>query len=1021
MPPVTSFKPKHVNQDAQIEFWRGHPVQAALDIFGATDPDFDLSMPQRHILESRWRHSYELDILGRGNGKCIALDSLVLTSRGMMTMTDMAPDKRPAIGDASPCSFTVHNGSHVVDATHWYDDGVQDGWTIENDATPSTSGTHQHKVLVWRDGHEVECRLDEVAVGDHLIVPRGQMIFGSDTRLTFSPRPYAGGRPASDVNIPTHLNPDLAYMLGLLVGDGTCGYENWIGLSSADRELLDVFSNTCQELFGIRPSEDKDKRSACFDSRLSSAHVRDFLDQIGLGRHKAEFKTVPQCILRGPEWGWRAFLRGLFDTDGSAEAGYVSYCSSSRKLIDQVQVALLNLGILSFRRQRTDRAWEIYIGSDALRTFERVVGFGLQRKRIRLVRLCQKPVNPNRDVVPGVANLLDALTTDAHRCRIVLSRRLGDLRRKLNSYRTQACQPSYASLQKILDKLPELSGTAAYNQLAKLCRERPFFSRVTAKHVYRGHVADLVVPDGNLFCANGIVQHNTWINALHAWLLAILYPGQRIGLIAPSFRQAKLMFTELENLYRISPLIQECVEHGPVVAPEKCHVRLKAAPYKIGSVIEALPMGVDGNKIRGARYYVVLADELAQIDADTLDIVVGGFLATAQNPMKRAKMFLRLEKELALGLISEEEMKRQMGGGNKFYGTSTAFYQYNHLWERQSQLIQDIYHTKQMLIRKGEPHEHLVVKGGPLHDGMIPARYLSDGKSAMCVHPYWDMDKGMLDMESVERQQRIMSNYQFRMEYECFSPPDSEGFFRRSLLEAARQHNSFSATMRPRPGLINVMGIDPGRVSDNFAASMFEVDLQSRLCRLARIWTWNNKPIPEVHREVRDLIRQFNIQKIKLDSGGGGREFRDLLADPHSCPAGQRLILEKDNPEHGSKTGDFLVAPLVEFSNYEWLQGANEGMRSALEHGRMLVAAEGPVPGEVWEPAMDFAGDELEKAISEISSIITTARGNRLHWDTPQKNQKKDRYTATLLGYDAARQYIDDIENPDELAEGFFA
>lgn len=511
----------------------------------------------------------------------------------------------------------------------------------------------------------------------------------------------------------------------------------------------------------------------------------------------------------------------------------------------------------------------------------------------------------------------------------------------------------------------------------------------------------------------------TFINAVTAWLQAMLYPGQRVGLIAPSFRQSKFMWGEIERLYEMSPLVQECVSTGPSITPEKCYVKLEGSEYKIGSMIEALPMGTDGQKIRGARYYFVLADELAQIEEETLDVVVAGFLATSANPMKRVKMLERLKKELEQGLITEDEMKRAMGGGNKFIGTSTAYYQYNHLWRRVSLLIDAIHGAATTLERKGQSREHLITLGGPLNAGQIPCRYMSDGKQALSVFPFYDMSSGFLNMPSIERSKSIMSQYQFDMEYGCFFPPDSEGFFRRSLLDAARKHNSFSPAIFPRTGFTYVMGIDPARVSDNFAASLYEVDMIGRLARFVRMYTWHRRPFPEVHAHLREIIGMFGVKKIKMDAGGGGREMRDLLADPHSCPAGQQLILEKDNSEHLAKSGQFLLSPLVEFSNYEWLQGVNEGMRSALEHGRMLICAEPPVPGELWLPMHDEAAEEIEATLVEASSIITTARGNRMHWDTPQKNQRKDRYTAMLLGYDAARELIDTAGNSGQLAEGF--
>jgi len=510
----------------------------------------------------------------------------------------------------------------------------------------------------------------------------------------------------------------------------------------------------------------------------------------------------------------------------------------------------------------------------------------------------------------------------------------------------------------------------------------------------------------------------TFMDALTGSLQALLYPGQRIGFIAPSFRQSKMMWQELEKLVEISPVFQESVAHGPSTTPEKCWLKLKSAPGKVGSVIEALPMGVDGSKIRGARYFYVLADELAQINKDVLDIVVGGFLATKQNPMKQVKKTRRLNALLAAGKITRQQYDQEMGTGNVFIGSSTAFYQYNHLWERVQNLIEQIWAEKQRLIRRGLPHEHLVAKGGPLNQGQIPARYLSDGKNALCAFAWWDMSEGFMDMPTIRRQRQTMSDYQFLMEFCCYFPPDSEGFFRRSLLDAARAHNSFGPALYPRQGVDYVMGIDPARSGDNLAISLYEVDFDLRLIRLVRVFTYNNEPFPKVHQEIRKIIRQFQVRWIKMDAGGGGTTLRDLLADQRSCPPGEKLILEKDNDDHRALTGERLLAPLVQFSCYDWVRDTNEALRSALEHGRMQIAAIPPVPGELYVPEMDDLDLEMEKMLTEVSSIVTTAVGNRLRWDTPTKQQRKDRYSAVLIGYDAAQEWLDSKHKPQELPDG---
>ena len=60
----------------------------------------------------------------------------------------------------------------------------------------------------------------------------------------------------------------------------------------------------------------------------------------------------------------------------------------------------------------------------------------------------------------------------------------------------------------------------------------------------------------------------TFILGVNAALHALLYPGYRIGLIAPSFRQSKMIFAEIEKLYDRSFVFQE----APIILLLACLV-----------------------------------------------------------------------------------------------------------------------------------------------------------------------------------------------------------------------------------------------------------------------------------------------------------------------------------------------------------------------------------------------------------------------------------------------------------------
>ncbi|MCL2640556.1 MAG: hypothetical protein FWD53_06910 [Phycisphaerales bacterium] len=511
----------------------------------------------------------------------------------------------------------------------------------------------------------------------------------------------------------------------------------------------------------------------------------------------------------------------------------------------------------------------------------------------------------------------------------------------------------------------------------------------------------------------------TFMNGLGASLEGILKPGYRVGLLAPSYRQSKMIWAEVEKLYEQSPIFQESCVRPPAITPEKCYVKFRSAPGKVGSVIEALPMGTDGGKIRGARYFSTYIDEAAHIQKSILDVVIRGFMATSANPMEKVKMIREMEAMVQAGLMTREQMLNPPA--NKMVFSTTAYFQYNHAWERVSKLISEIKLDYKRAQKAGEDLSRFQFIGGPLNADQIPHRILSDGKRGLACFTCMDPSRGFMNMESIKEAKREMSDYAFRMEYFGYFPPDSEGFFRRSLLDKCRTHGEFGPILEPRTGLMYTMGVDPARSGDNFAIAIFEIDTDNEIVRLIRVLSWNKKEFPLMHRHVRSLLRQYNMTYFQMDAGGGGTTIRDLLANKENCPVGERLILEQEFDEHKTKLGDRYLGKLIQFSSYDWVHDANHNLLSGLQHGRLQIAAKPPIPGQIWTPAMEDADEEMERALTEWSSIVMHPVGSRMRWDSPAENMRKDRYSAILIGYDAARKVLANKKRPKKLAFGFWA
>ncbi len=189
------------------------------------------------------------------------------------------------------------------------------------------------------------------------------------------------------VRVPERVDPVLATFLGYMIGEGHVSrVKRNFGLTTADQEAVATFADLAHQLFGIYPTIKWD--DGRYRVLLHSETVSEFLVE-GLGLTEgpsARQKKIPDAILRSPEPVVRDFLRAYFDCDGYAGVQGVILSTSSEALSEQVQLLLLNFGILSRRRPQKDGCWHVHVAGASALQFAAKVGFGLTRKKEALER-----------------------------------------------------------------------------------------------------------------------------------------------------------------------------------------------------------------------------------------------------------------------------------------------------------------------------------------------------------------------------------------------------------------------------------------------------------------------------------------------------------------------------------------------------------------------------------------------------------------------------------------------------------
>lgn len=510
--------------------------------------------------------------IGRRAGKCLREGSLVLTDKGICRIEDL--------GQASNECFSqvdlgvVQEGGRRSRAAAFYNGGVKPTYEIETDSGYTITGTGNHRIKVMTPSGKVEWQyLDEIKPGDFVALNRSTDMWVTEE---LDLRPYHNDDGYKDVALPASLDERVGNLMGYLVGDGTWGDGHSVAVTVEHPETWDHLTKLFSEVFG-QPRVQMDKRTAN-TGRLEfcSVRARRFLDALGWKSDCArDEKMIPWAILRSPRAVVCAFLRGLFESDGCAESDgrHITFSSASFRLAHEIQVVLLNLGIVSNLARRWNAKTKHHYASLSIkgvrsrRRFAEIVGFDSDKKRRPMMEALEVAQEGKSDTesIPHqrqrVRDWLESVPKRNPACG-----ELGWGRTKLriatgNVHKGSGEDFTYGKLGRALDVAKTLPvGVAETAHFEELLRLDYFYDVVTSVKTGEGQVYDLTVPDGQSFVANGMTNHNTTLSGIFAsyevYRLLNLHhpqgyyglpPGNRIQIIsvATDKDQAGLLFTEV--------------------------------------------------------------------------------------------------------------------------------------------------------------------------------------------------------------------------------------------------------------------------------------------------------------------------------------------------------------------------------------------------------------------------------------------------------------------------------------------
>lgn len=459
------------------------------------------------------------------------------------------------------------------------------------------------------------------------------------------------------------------------------------------------------------------------------------------------------------------------------------------------------------------------------------------------------------------------------------------------------------------------------------------------------------------------------------------------------------------------------------------------------------------SKIRGLRANYTLADEYASIPLEIFEVVIKGFSSVSSAPTEKAKQQMRIDVLQSLG-FKEEAEDIDLGMGNQTVISGTAYYSFNHFYDyfkRYKEIIESCGDKRKLEeIFKGE----------------VPDSFDWTQFSIFRV-PWTKLPKGFMDETQISQAKATVHLSTYLMEYGAEFAKDSDGFFKRTLIEACVCRNpiefpsgpvQFNAVTRGEPNKKYIYGIDPASENDNFALVILELHEDHR--RIVYSWSINRQILRErikkkgqkseksfysyCARKIRDLMKIFPTDHIGIDSQGGGIAIMEALKDIDNCEEGEQLLWpyvrqgnddvfwwEKENKPTDGEPGQHILY-MVNFADAKFTQEANHGMRKDFESKTTIfpffdaVTIEeaihlDKIHGREYDTLEDCYM-EIEELKTELTTIEhTQTTGGRDHWDTPKiklpgnkvGRLRKDRYSALLIGNMIARVMTNKLEGKE--------
>jgi ribonucleoside-diphosphate reductase alpha chain len=431
---------------------------------------------------------------------CLTADTMITTDRGLVRLGELGD----VYGDRwQDLDLTVSTDEGPRRATKFYVNGEEPTRLIRTEGGYRIQGTLTHRIKIVKPetGEWEWRRLADIEAGDLVPLQMGTLV-GEPRRVPLPVLDQAYYTGDWQLQAPDIITAELAELVGYFMGDGSL-HAKGIRLCVADEDIdvIERLSVLSKEVFGITPTV-----TPCEGYRevtLASVRIARWWQAAGFAKELPEYghkgkgwvPRIPSAILEANDPViYAAFLRGLFEADGTVLAGVPSVTTAHAGFADEIRSMLLALRLAATTR-KTISGWGGDVHQVRLRNVDHALNFGevvgfIGERKSRLMVALEPGSSAKKDLLFLPVQAWKEITPKGHPQHDTV----------MQSLRKSSGVPRIL-VRRLFEETWDVRLGAALGFL---------FERVASNE--DGEIQptyDLSVPDNVTYVANGMVSHNT--------------------------------------------------------------------------------------------------------------------------------------------------------------------------------------------------------------------------------------------------------------------------------------------------------------------------------------------------------------------------------------------------------------------------------------------------------------------------------------------------------------------------------